>query len=174
MSGLYEQLLEEHGGGGLDTLALMNLPSSVRRVVRLMLRNKGMMTYPALCEAMDAMPEDERLSRVELDEILDALSRLGWFVREGGVQPVTYKVNLGEAGGRSERAPSAPDVQAQKEKPAVARERPGKEEASGILTKGKPRRRARRASIRDIWANLSGKTEQGKTSAPEEPKDPGS
>ena len=116
MSGLYEQLLEEHGEGTLNTLALMNLPSNVRRVVRLMLRSKGVMTYPALCEAIDAMPEDERLSRVELDEMLDALCRLGWFVREGEVQPITYKVNLGEAGGRSERAPSAPDVQTQKEK----------------------------------------------------------
>jgi hypothetical protein len=177
MSGLYEQLLQMYGEEGipLNTLALMDLPSSVRRVVQLILRNKGTMTYPALCEAVDAMPEDRHLSRAELDEILDALCRLGWFIREGE-RPITYTVNLGHAsGGHAQSDQStwtAPGTQAQEERPGVPEERP--EGVSGdFLTQGEPRRKAG-SDIRDIWAALAPNTKRSRASAPEEPDEPGS
>jgi hypothetical protein len=177
MSGLYEQLLQVYGEEGfpLDTLVLMDLPSSVRRVVQLILRNKGEMTYPALCEAVDAMPEDRELSRAELDEILDALCRLDWLTREGE-GPVTYTVNLGYASARhaqsDQSARIALDAQAQEKKPGVPEE--WSEGVSGdLLTKGKPRHGAGRG-IRGIWAALAPKSKRGRTSVPEEPDESGS
>jgi hypothetical protein len=96
--------------------------------MRLMLR-EGEMTHAQICEAVEAMPEAERLSRAELDGALDALSKDLWLIRMGE-ERITYRPNL--------------------------RRKPGSKLAQSI------------------WAALEAKIEQGETSTPEEPEDPGS
>lgn len=96
MSGLADQLQEilgKPGGEALSTLDLMSLPSPVRRVINLMLR-KVKITYPELCKTVAELPEDKRLSPAELDEILDALCRVGWLDQEQSGDITTYKVSL--------------------------------------------------------------------------------
>jgi hypothetical protein len=52
------------------------------------------MNYARLCEAMDSMPEAERLSRADLDTALDMLTQQFWLIRLGEGERATYKVNL--------------------------------------------------------------------------------
>ena len=108
MGGIYEELerlFGDRGGEGMTTLDMMRLPSSTRIVVQLMLRNRAEMTYSALCEAIGKMPKDKRLSRAELDEVLDAMSRLGLLVRTEHRKAVTYKLNLGHTAGGTHPPP---------------------------------------------------------------------
>ena len=78
--------------GGISALDLRDLPPGLRKVMRLMLREVEM-TYPAIGEAMEAMPEAERLNRSELDQALEQLSKQGWLIKLGE-ERITYKVNL--------------------------------------------------------------------------------
>jgi hypothetical protein len=78
--------------GGISALDLKDLPPGLRKVMRLMLREVEM-GYPAICEAMEAMPEAERLSRSELDQALEQLHKQGWLIKLGE-ERITYKVNL--------------------------------------------------------------------------------
>ena len=96
MSGLADQLQEILGkpeGEALSTLDLMSLPSSVRRVINVMLR-KVRIPYPDLLKAVSELPEDKRLNQAELDEILDALCQIGWLDQEQSGDIMTYKVSL--------------------------------------------------------------------------------
>ena len=52
------------------------------------------MSYPRLCEAMDAMPEKDRLTRDGLDESLSTLTQQSWLIRIGEGEKAIYKVNL--------------------------------------------------------------------------------
>jgi hypothetical protein len=78
--------------GGISALDLKDLPPGLRKVMRLMLREVEM-GYPAICEAMEALPEAERLSRSELDQALEQLHKQGWLIKLGE-ERITYKVNL--------------------------------------------------------------------------------
>jgi hypothetical protein len=96
MSELADQLkevLDKPDGGTLSTLDLMNLPSSVRRVVNLMLR-KVKVSYADLSQAVADLPEDKRIAPADLDEILNALCQIGWLAREQSGDAVIYRVNL--------------------------------------------------------------------------------
>jgi hypothetical protein len=96
MSELADQLRETFGkpeGEALSTLDLMSLPPSVRRIINLMLR-KYQISYPDLCKTVADLPENKRLSQIELDEILDALCQVGWLDREQSGDVMTYKVSL--------------------------------------------------------------------------------
>ena len=48
---------------------------------------------------MDAMPENERLSRQDLDDTLSNLSNQGWLIRIGEGEKAIYKVNLRKKAG---------------------------------------------------------------------------
>jgi hypothetical protein len=52
------------------------------------------MTYPRLCEAMDSMPEKERLTRDDLQDTLSTLTQQFWLIRIGEGEKAIYKVNL--------------------------------------------------------------------------------
>jgi len=78
--------------GGISALDLKDLPPGLRKVMRLMLREVEL-TYPAICEAMETMPEAERLNRSELDQALEQLNKQGWLIKLGE-ERITYKVNL--------------------------------------------------------------------------------
>ncbi len=85
---------------GISTLDLMDLPSSVRWVVRAMMRKREM-TYQEFCEALDEVSKDKRISRAELDETLDALCEIGWLDQEGQDQARIYRPSFGPKAGTS-------------------------------------------------------------------------
>jgi hypothetical protein len=97
MSGVFDRLQREienkQQEGGITALDLADLPPALRKIMRLMLRELEM-NYPRLCEAMDAMPDAERLSRSDLDAALDTLAKQFWLIRLGEGERATYKVNL--------------------------------------------------------------------------------
>lgn len=102
-----EQLFGDRRGEGMTTLDMMRLPVSVRTVVQLMLRNRGEMTYQALLEDLDKMPDDRRVDQAELDEVLDSMVRLDLVTREEQKGNVKYKLNLGpSSGGRRDPSDS--------------------------------------------------------------------
>ena len=97
MPGVFDRLNKEikdkQQEGGITALDLVDLPPALRKIMRLMLRELQM-TYPRLCEAMDAMPEQERLTRNGLDDALSTLTQQSWLLRIGEGAKAIYKVNL--------------------------------------------------------------------------------
>jgi len=97
MPGLFDRLDKEindsQKDGGISPLDLVKLPPSLRKIMRLMLRELQM-SYPRMCEVMDSMPEQDRLTRAELDEALSTLTEQFWLIRIGEKEKAIYKVNL--------------------------------------------------------------------------------
>ncbi len=97
MPGLFDRLDKEikdnQKNGGVSPLDIAKLPPSLRKIMRLMLRELSM-SYPRMCEVMDAMPEQDRLTRAELDSALASLSEQFWLIRIGEKEKAIYKVNL--------------------------------------------------------------------------------
>ncbi|WKZ37531.1 MAG: hypothetical protein QY332_06240 [Anaerolineales bacterium] len=97
MPGVFDRLNKEiedkQQEGGITPLDLAALPPALRKIMRLMLRELQM-DYPRLCEAMDAMPEAERLTRDDLSAALSTLTEQFWLVRIGEGRKAIYKVNL--------------------------------------------------------------------------------
>ncbi|MBN1303550.1 MAG: hypothetical protein JXA13_03870 [Anaerolineales bacterium] len=97
MAGVFDRLQKEIDNkqkeGGITALDLANLPPALRRIMRLMLRQLQM-NYPELCKAIEEMPEDQHLSRPDLDEALKTLSQQAWLIQIGKGEKAVYKVNL--------------------------------------------------------------------------------
>ena len=97
MPGVFDRLNKEienkQKEGGITALDLADLSPTLRRIMKIMLRELQM-TYPRLCEVMDAMPEAERMPRKQLDEALSTLTEQFWLVRIGESEKAIYKVNL--------------------------------------------------------------------------------
>ncbi|MCJ7433219.1 MAG: hypothetical protein MUO77_06990 [Anaerolineales bacterium] len=97
MPGVFDRLQREienkQQDGGITALDLADLSPSLRKIMRLMLRELQI-TYPRLCEAMDGMSDTERLSRADLDAALDTLTKQFWLIRLGEAEHAIYKVNL--------------------------------------------------------------------------------
>lgn len=97
MPGVFDRLNKEikdkQQQGGITALDLADLSPALRKIMRLMLRELQM-SYPRLCEAMDAMPEKDRLTRDGLDESLSTLTQQFWLIRIGEGEKAIYKVNL--------------------------------------------------------------------------------
>jgi hypothetical protein len=79
--------------GGITALDLADLPPALRKIMRLMLRELQM-TYPRLREAMESVPEKDRLTPDELDSALSTLSQQFWLTHIGEGEKAIYKVNL--------------------------------------------------------------------------------
>ncbi len=90
---LQRQIEDKQKEGGITALDLADLPPVLRKIMRLMLRQLQL-NYPQLCETMDNLPEGERLSRADLDQALETLTRQAWLIRLGEGQKAIYKVNL--------------------------------------------------------------------------------
>jgi len=90
---LQQHIEDKQKDGGITALDLADLSPALRKIMRLMLR-RLQLNYPQLCEAMDALPEGERLSRADLDLALDTLTRQAWLIRLGDGPKAVYKVNL--------------------------------------------------------------------------------
>jgi hypothetical protein len=97
MSGVFDRLQKQiddkQKEGGITALDLADLPPALRKIMRIMLRQLQM-DYPQLCEAMEKVPEGERLSRTELDDALKTLSQQAWLIQIGEGERAIYKVNL--------------------------------------------------------------------------------
>lgn len=102
MPGVFDRLNKEiqdkQQEGGITALDLADLAPSLRRIMKLMLRELQM-DYPRLCETMDSFPSEERLSRPQLDEALATLTRQFWLLRIGEGPRAIYKVNLRKKSG---------------------------------------------------------------------------
>lgn len=97
MSGVFDRLQKQiddkQKEGGITALDLADLPPALRKIMRLMLRQLQM-DYPQLCEAMEKVPEGERLPRADLDNALKTLSQQAWLIQIGEGERAIYKVNL--------------------------------------------------------------------------------
>lgn len=78
---------------GISALELADLPPNLRKIMRMMLR-EVVMKHTDLIEAVEAMPEANRLSRDELDEALKTLVEQNWLIRYGEGDLMSFKVNL--------------------------------------------------------------------------------
>jgi hypothetical protein len=78
---------------GISAGDIADLPPVLRKIMRLMLREVEL-TYSAICTAVDAMPGPEQLSRADLDQALDTLTRQNWLIRRGEGDHINYTVNL--------------------------------------------------------------------------------
>ena len=90
---LQKQIEDKQKEGGITALDLADLPPALRKIMRLMLR-KIQMNYPELCEAMDQMPEAERMPRAEQDKTLEMLVQQAWLIQIGTGERAIYKINL--------------------------------------------------------------------------------
>lgn len=97
MPGVFDRLNKEienkQKDGGITALDLADLSPTLRRIMKIMLRELQM-TYPRLGEVMDGMPEAERMTRQALDEALATLTEQFWLIRIGEGEKAIYKVNL--------------------------------------------------------------------------------
>ena len=97
MSGVFDRLQKQiddkRKEGGITVLDLADLPPTLRKIMRLLLRQLQM-NYTQLVEAIDQLPEDERLTRTALDEALKKLAEQAWLIQLGEGQRAVYKVNL--------------------------------------------------------------------------------
>lgn len=97
MPGVFDRLNKEieskHQEGGVTALDFVDLPPALRKIMRLMLRELQL-SYVQLCDAIDAMPEAERLSRDDLKDALSTLTQQFWLLRIGEGEKAIYKVNL--------------------------------------------------------------------------------
>ena len=102
MPGVFDRLSkgleDKKKEGGITPLDLADLPPALRKIMRLMLR-EIQLDYNKLCDTMDAMPENERLSRNDLDDALSNLTNQFWLIRIGEGQKAIYKVNLRKKAG---------------------------------------------------------------------------
>jgi len=90
---LQQKLDVEKREAGISPLELAQLPASLRKIMRLMLREVEI-AYPDLCQAVETMPPADRLNRAELDEALETLTRQNWLIRRGEGERMNYTVNL--------------------------------------------------------------------------------
>jgi hypothetical protein len=102
MPGVFDRLQKEienkQGEGGITALDLADLPASLRKVMRLMLRELQL-SHAQLQEAVAALPEAERLPPAEVDQVLEVLTRQSWLIRIGQAEKAIYKVNLRKKAG---------------------------------------------------------------------------
>lgn len=89
---LRQQSTNKKRESGISVLDLAKLPPNQRKIMRVLLR-KVEMAYSELCEAVEAMPEADRMDQSELDEALKTLCERDWLVRIGG-QHIIYKASF--------------------------------------------------------------------------------
>jgi len=99
---LQSQSAEQERHHGVTPLEVAELPPVLRSVARLVLRETEL-SYPALCAAVAALPESDRLPQDVLDEALAALLGQHWLVQIEVGDRVVYKVNLRRKAGSAHR-----------------------------------------------------------------------
>lgn len=104
MSGIFDRLQRQldikKREQGISPLELADLPSDLRKIMRLMLR-EVVIKYSDLCVAVEAMPEKNRLNQTELDMALSKLVEQNWLIAAGEGEFLSYRVNLRRKAGSS-------------------------------------------------------------------------
>ena len=97
MSGVFDRLQNKMppADDGRKLAAMQHLPPGQRKLMRILLREGDAMKYAAICEAVDAMPEADRMSRDQLDAELAELVSEGWARQMGDGDNLAYEANLG-------------------------------------------------------------------------------
>ncbi len=90
---LQKQIDDKQSEGGITALDLADLPTALRRIMRLMLRELQL-GYPDITNAVAALPAAEQLAPKDLDEALETLTQQAWLIRLGEGEKAIYKVNL--------------------------------------------------------------------------------
>jgi hypothetical protein len=89
---LHKKLQLETQEEGISPLHLADLPPTLRKIMRFMLREVEM-SYQGICEAVADLPGD-KIEQHELDDALEELRQQYWLIRRGEGDRVTYQVNL--------------------------------------------------------------------------------
>lgn len=97
MAGVFERLQKQiekrQKESGITLVDLAELPVPLRKIMRIMLR-QVQMKYQEVHEAIGKLPEQERMTRPDLDEALSALSAQSWLIQLGEGEQAIYRVNL--------------------------------------------------------------------------------
>ena len=90
---LQQKLEVQKRSEGISALEIADLPPSLRKIMRLMLREVEM-SHADLCAHVHDLPEKDRLEMVELNQALEELVKQGWLIRRGEGKGLNYSVNL--------------------------------------------------------------------------------
>jgi len=90
---LNKQIEDSNKDGGIRPLDLAGLPPTLRKMMRVMLRELQA-SYPRLCEIVDSLPAGEQMTREELDSTLRQLTEDTWLIRIGEGEKAIYKANM--------------------------------------------------------------------------------
>jgi hypothetical protein len=131
-------------GSSLSLSDLLLLPPAQRKVMRIVMRRTEL-SYPALCEVIDQLPEPERINRPDLDDILESLVQQNWLIQIGDRETRLYKL------GKIQKTGPLDSVTA--EQPAAEPERPS-------------RRRSGLERLHNLWSKLENKPGQEKHTPP--------
>jgi hypothetical protein len=97
MGGLFDKLQNQIENraqeGGISAIDIASLPPTLRKIMRLMLRENEM-AITAIREAVEGMAEADRISQADLSDALNTLTAESWLIRLGQDETVTYRVNL--------------------------------------------------------------------------------
>ncbi|TAK10707.1 MAG: hypothetical protein EPO32_14320 [Anaerolineae bacterium] len=90
---LQGELDDRNSEGGISPVDLLDLPESLRRIMRHMLRA---VTMPRkdIVAVVASWPEKDRFSEEELDKALKSLVHQGWLIEIGEGDLLGYRVNL--------------------------------------------------------------------------------
>ncbi len=78
---------------GLAAIDLLELPTALYRIMRLMLRHVEM-DFAQLWKVIEALPEAERLTKAEAEEALRSLIEQHWLIKTDMANLTTYRVNF--------------------------------------------------------------------------------
>lgn len=97
MSGIFDRLQKQldiqKREQGISALELSELPGSLRKIMRMMLR-EVVMKYSDLLVAVDSQPALKQMSRSELNSSLKTLVEQNWLISTGDGEFLAYRVNL--------------------------------------------------------------------------------
>ncbi len=104
MPNIYDELKKkldlEKKEEGISTIDIALLPSNLRQVMRIMLREVEI-NREDLEKKISQLPEKSRISDKDLAQSLQELTRQGWLIKRGLGEMVTYQVNLRRKAGSS-------------------------------------------------------------------------
>jgi predicted transcriptional regulator len=87
---LNKRLKVDKREGGISPLEIAELPPPLRRVMRLMLRENSL----TVAQMAEVVCVDNQMTRPELEQALDELTRQSWLLRNGSGESAQYEVNL--------------------------------------------------------------------------------
>lgn len=97
MSGIFDRLQKQldiqKREQGISALELSELPGSLRKIMRMMLR-EVVMKYSDLLVAVDSQPALKQMSHSELNSSLKTLVEQNWLISTGDGEFLAYRVNL--------------------------------------------------------------------------------